>query len=342
MLPILTTHEDVINIVEYLKKKRLGVSISDARAVIGNKLLDPRKMSAYRQWKVIKDEGKKIKLGDSGVIISRGGDHISKGFLEIIKFIHPYRAFIESIYYHGALDSIDIVDVIRFWHEHFKEDIGDKEDTINAQAVCFFRVCEGANLGKVKKRTKGSNTRLEINRESLESSINQIGNDSTEVEPMLEVIGLESKKTILPEHEKGKKNVYISHGKNRKFLEPISALLEIADLDAVISIDTESVSKSLSEKILSEMKRCSAAIIHIEDEMHLKTENGQDFIQLNPNVLIEIGAALALFDHNFILLVKDGVELPTNLSGLYEVRYSGDTLEASDAIRLIKAIKEFE
>jgi predicted nucleotide-binding protein len=48
-------------------------------------------------------------------------------------------------------------------------------------------------------------------------------------------------------------------------------------------------------------------------------------IAINPNVLMEIGAAMALYERRFILLVRQGVKLPSNLQGLYEVRYSGDT-----------------
>jgi len=48
---------------------------------------------------------------------------------------------------------------------------------------------------------------------------------------------------------------------------------------------------------------------------------------LNPNVLIEIGAALALYGKRFILLVEEGTDLPSNLQGLYQARYSGGKLD---------------
>jgi len=63
---------------------------------------------------------------------------------------------------------------------------------------------------------------------------------------------------------------------------------------------------------------------------------------LNPNVLIEIGAAMAFYGRRFILLVKDGVKLPSNLQGLYEVRYSNDTLDATATIKLLEAIKDIK
>ncbi|MBR0695600.1 hypothetical protein JQ553_20485 [Bradyrhizobium lablabi] len=60
-------------------------------------------------------------------------------------------------------------------------------------------------------------------------------------------------------------------------------------------------------------------------------------------MLIEIGAAMALYKRNFILVVEDGVglELPSNLQGLYQCRYSGDELGMEATMKLLKAFKEF-
>ena len=68
----------------------------------------------------------------------------------------------------------------------------------------------------------------------------------------------------------------------------------------------------------------------------------EQHVLLNPNVLIEIGAAMAFYGKRFILLVRDGVKLPSNLHGLYEVRYAGDILDASATIKLLEAIKDIK
>lgn len=69
---------------------------------------------------------------------------------------------------------------------------------------------------------------------------------------------------------------------------------------------------------------------------------GSEVTTVNSNVLIEIGAAMALYGRRFILLVKDGVKLPSNLQGLYEVRYHGDALDGGTTIKLMKAINEMK
>jgi hypothetical protein len=51
---------------------------------------------------------------------------------------------------------------------------------------------------------------------------------------------------------------------------------------------------------------------------------------------------MALYGKRFILLVRDGVQVPTNLQGLYEVRYSGDKLDSDVTIKLLQAISDIK
>jgi predicted nucleotide-binding protein len=51
---------------------------------------------------------------------------------------------------------------------------------------------------------------------------------------------------------------------------------------------------------------------------------------------------MAFYGRRFILLVREGVKLPSNLQGLYEVRYSGDNLDAGATIKLLEAIKDIK
>ena len=93
---------------------------------------------------------------------------------------------------------------------------------------------------------------------------------------------------------------------------------------------------------MDDMRGCGAAIIHVDAEQTITDKDGQDHVFVNPNVLIEIGAAMAFYGRRFILLVRDGVKLPSNLQGLYEVRYTGDTLDATSTIKLLEAIKDIK
>jgi CAP12/Pycsar effector protein, TIR domain len=110
-----------------------------------------------------------------------------------------------------------------------------------------------------------------------------------------------------------RRRVFITHGKNRAFVDPIKKLLDYGELEPVVSVERQSVSKPVPEHVI-----------------------------LNPNVLIEIGAAMAFYGRRFILLVREGVKLPSNLQGLYEVRYTSEVLDAVATIKLLEAMKDIK
>jgi hypothetical protein len=138
------------------------------------------------------------------------------------------------------------------------------------------------------------------------------------------------------------RKVYVTHGKNRALIEPIKELLKFGELEAVVSIQSPTVSQPVPTKVMSEMRTCGAALIHVEDERHLKDDDGKEVVVLNDNVLIEIGAAMALFGERFILVVKDGVKLPSNLQGLLVQPYKGTTLDMEETVKLMKAINDMK
>ncbi len=169
------------------------------------------------------------------------------------------------------------------------------------------------------------------------------GHDQSESEALTTPTRIpESKTRPTIAEDKRLNRVFITHGKNTAFIAPLKDLLSFGQLEAVVSTERESVAQPVPDKVMNDMRSCGAAIIHVEDEQKLIDDQAHSHIVVNPNVLIEIGAAMALYGRRFILLVKDGVELPSNLQGLYEVRFSGDKLDGDVTIKLLKAINEIK
>lgn len=135
--------------------------------------------------------------------------------------------------------------------------------------------------------------------------------------------------------------VFVTHGRNKELVPQLKELLEFGKFEPVVSVERESVSKPVPDKVLDDMRSCEAAIIHVDADREV-TIDGNREVLLSGNVLIEIGAAMALYNRKFILLVREGIPLPSNLQGLYEVRYSGDRLDGDATLRLLKAFKEFQ
>jgi predicted nucleotide-binding protein len=139
-----------------------------------------------------------------------------------------------------------------------------------------------------------------------------------------------------------RRRVFITHGQNRDLVDPVKKLLEYGELEPVVSVERQSVSKPVPEKVMDDMRSCGAAIIHVDADRTIVDRESVEHVLLNPNVLIEIGAAMAFYGRRFILLVRDGVKLPSNLQGLYEVRYTGATLDANATIKLLEAIRDIK
>lgn len=138
------------------------------------------------------------------------------------------------------------------------------------------------------------------------------------------------------------RRVFITHGKNKSLIDPIKKLLGFGELEPVVSVEKTSISQPVPDKVMNDMRGCSSAIIHVDAEQTLIDREAKEQVVVNPNVLIEIGAAMALYGRRFILLVKDGVKLPSNLQGLFEVRYSGETLDGEATIKLLEAINDIK
>jgi hypothetical protein len=135
--------------------------------------------------------------------------------------------------------------------------------------------------------------------------------------------------------------VFITHGKNLEIVAQLKDLLTFGKFTPIVALEHETVSKPVPDKVMDEMRTCTAAIIHVGTELRLMDPEGKEHRTLNQNVLIEIGAAMALYGRSFILLVEKDVTLPSNLQGLYEVRYSGTKLDYDATMKLLKAFNDF-
>ena len=146
----------------------------------------------------------------------------------------------------------------------------------------------------------------------------------------------------LPSSLTTNRRVFITHGRNQQIVEQLKELLTFGNFEPVDAIEKETVAKPVPDKVLDAMRSCGAAIVHVGAEQKLLDQAGSEVPMLNANVLIEIGAAMALFGRKFILLVEKGVTLPSNLQGLYEVRFEGSKLDYEATMKLLKAFNDFK
>lgn len=144
-----------------------------------------------------------------------------------------------------------------------------------------------------------------------------------------------------PEGAEQNNRVFISHGKNKKIVNQLKELLTFGKFTPIVSVEKDTASVPVPEKVFNDMRECAAAVIHVGNEGEFLDSEGNKHLRLNENVLIEIGAAIALYKNRFVLLVEKGVKLPSNLQGLYRCEYEGDQLDYEATMKLLKTFNEF-
>jgi predicted nucleotide-binding protein len=353
-LPIRTTLQDIKALCGYLITKPTGATVTEAKAVLDTKVLDGRKISALKFWGLLEDEGGKLKITEHGRLVAKDkGVRFAEALRQVVKTVPPYLAMIERAIHKNEY-TIATTDVAAHWHQHFREQSSDSDKILNDQANCFFQIAEGADLGRLIVGRKGGQTRFDFDQnncealmsgssfQKLDSAINPNDTSGADSDPDPEAGKVSQPAAHVESFEKPRSNkVFITHGKNGKILQQVKEIVAFGKFEPVVAQERESTAVPVPEKVMDAMRGCSAAVIHVGIDHVLYDSDKKEHPQINGNVLIEIGAAMALYGRNFILLVEEGLKLPSNLQGLYECRYTGDELNMPATMKLLKTFNEF-
>ena len=132
--------------------------------------------------------------------------------------------------------------------------------------------------------------------------------------------------------------VFITRRRHGKVLEQVKELVAFGRFEPVLARERDAGGPLLCS-LMDEMRGCDTAVVHVDASALLDDADRRP--GLSGDVLIEIGAAMALYGRNFVLLVEDAVELPPNLQGLCECRYRGDELNMPAMMNLLRAFMGF-
>jgi predicted nucleotide-binding protein len=353
-LPIRTTLHDIKALCGYLITKPTGATVTEAKAVLDSKVLDGRKTNALKFWGLLEDDGGKLKITERGRLAARDkGVRLAEALRQVIKDVPPYVAMIERAM-HRKEYTISTTDIAAHWHQHFREQSSDSDKILNDQANCFFQIAEGADLGRLIVGRKGGQTRFDFDQNNCEALMSGTsfqtlapaadGNNVDDEDGESDLQSAEDRPPLASADtfEKPRSNkVFITHGKNGKILQQVKEIVAFGKFEPVVAQERESTAVPVPEKVMDAMRGCSAAVIHVGIDHVLYDADKKEHPQINGNVLIEIGAAMALYGRNFILLVEEGLKLPSNLQGLYECRYTGDELNMPATMKLLKTFNEF-
>ncbi len=242
-LPMRATLDDIENVCKYLAAKPTGATLKEAQSIVDSKHLHPEKIAALKFWKLIDEHEGKLKVTPDGRQCVKGENERVVILTEVIRKINPYNTTIERAA-HRKDDALTAAEVGAHWHEHFPSEVGDSDEILNAQAVCFFNVAAGAKLGTLIVGRKGALTRFSFSAEALSGFIqkNPVSiNDSTSEKdaPDDEQEDADKKtnsssavgvSTFISPQEKQSTElgqaIFIAHGKNKKPVEQLKKVLD--------------------------------------------------------------------------------------------------------------------
>jgi predicted nucleotide-binding protein len=334
-LPIRTTIEDVDAVCTYLAKKPTGATVAEARKVIDPRHLDGRKLSALKSWGVIDESGGRLKVTPAGRLFATGDQQKKRAVLRsVIKSIPAYFAVVERAS-HRREESVTATDLAAHWHEHFGDEAGDSDTTLNDQAVCFFQVAASAGLGEIVIGRRGSPTRLQFDQleaDRLANEASSVGKDHNaeeEVNPPAEHSSMTQ--TQQEEHKSDKplgQAIFVAHGKNKRPLEQLKKILDQFRVPYRVAIDEPNLGRPIGAKVKETMEACNCAVLIFTADEQFQKLDGSTIWRPSENVVYELGASGYLYSNRIVIVKEDSVEFPANFRDLGYISFEKDNLEA--------------
>lgn len=346
-MPIYTDIEDIKAICGYLSTKPMGATLGEMKAVVQEKHLDSRKLTALKIWALIEEGGHGLKVTDLGrATIRDGGKGLSEALANVIKNAPPYISIIERAIHRNeaALSSVDIA---AHWHDHFGDQVSSNERTLNEQVVCFLKIAEGAGLGSLTIGRRGAPTRFEFNQSALDEFLIKASTYpiSSKEEPphdtSPEEMRLQEPPLREPPSPQLGQAIFIAHGKNKKPLEQLKSILDQFKVPYKVAIDEPNLGRPIGSKVRETMHSCNCAILIFTADEEFQDKDGKIVWRPSENVVYELGAAGFLYDNRIVIMKEDAVEFPTNFRDLGYISFSKDQLD-NKAMNILKELIGFE
>lgn len=364
-LPVMASAGDMRELVCLLKKRAAGVTIVEAMCSEQKRLFDARKIAAYEFWGIAMRAGDRLRLTPLGLELARQLEPVAGTHRAILNNIDPYRTALLWIDEQG-LDIVTHTQVAAYWQENYPEAIEEHDEKMaEASVVCFFHLCQAAELGTMTIGKRGQPARLYVERRELIEYLRSTGNAPSYTSAVGMFPGsrlsqedqrdaVESGSESAPEGESDASaptttaeglRLLISHSTEKSLIvDQLEAALKFADIPSAVIVRQGSMATStdgpVAEHLLQAMRQCNAAVIVVSAEdcsPHQSVET-----VLRQDVVVEICAAFVFYERRVILLWEESIPVPGNLQGLNRCEFKGGSLAWEDAVRLMRAIKELK
>lgn len=147
--------------------------------------------------------------------------------------------------------------------------------------------------------------------------------DSTDETPVNPPPAVEQQKKKRPN------KLFVGHGKNKKPLEQLTALLRDLNIPYLVAENEPNAGRPISAKVRQTMEQCGAAILIFTADVEYFDKDQNSVWRPSENVSHELGAASVMYDDRIIMFKEEAVTLASNYSGIGYIPFEKDKLDAT-------------
>jgi hypothetical protein len=340
-LPVLATPGDLREAVQYLKRKPTGVSVVEALADARRRVFEPRKVAAYEAWGIVERRGARLLLTRRGREFARTLEPETRAHRALLDANPLYRAALAWIQRQG-LDLVTSGDVAAYLKEEFGPLLAAAGPKAAEEGVvCFFHLCQAAELGTLTIGKRGQPARMRVEREGLDEYVERRG-----AERVTTRAREEADESARDDEEFGDTPsgtcLFISYG-----AQPAHVVAQIQTVFELAGIKSHACERAprggpavlVADEAAEVMRRCDAALVLLSKDDCRPDESGAAAV--SQRALVEIGAASVLYERRVLLLLDAPAELPAGLTSLPHVTLGEGGLTWEVGIELLKAVRGF-
>jgi hypothetical protein len=340
-LPVLATPGDLREAVQYLKRKPTGVSVVEALADARRRVFEPRKVAAYEAWGVVARRGERLLLTRRGREFARTLEPETRAYRALLDANPLYRAALAWIHRQG-LDLVTYADVAAYLKEEFGALLSALDPKGAEEGViCFFHLCQAAELGTLTIGKRGQPARMRVEREGLDEYVEQRGAERVPTRAREESEESGASDEDLSDPRSGT-CLFISYGG-----QPAHVVAQIQTVFQLAGIRSQAFERAphgaaavlVADEAAEVMRRCDAALVMLSKEDCRPDESGAAAV--SQRALVEIGAASVLYARRVLLLLEAPACLPAGLASLPHVTLGEGGLTWEVGIELLKAVRGF-
>lgn len=344
-LSVVATAYDVRDAVKILKKRPEGLSLAEAMDTFKKRVLNLQKIAVYEYWGIVLREGDRVSLSALGWELARRIEPEIAIFRAALNGNPSYRSALEWAL-NQRLDRIAHTDLIGYWMEHDPSSAAAGfKSSIKVKTICFFHLCQAAELGTVTLGKRGQPARLLIDKRELTKHLSAeagpAGEENARSAPASPGL-IESGDLGLAPATRGAATarVFISSADRSPVVEQAKAALAIAEYESEI-VEREAIGVTgLTDRLRKAARTSVAGVIVLTAEDF--EPDGLGGWRLKESVAMAIGVACAICDNRIVLLKEQSLTLPAGLMDLKQCEFQGESMSWASGMRLTQAIKEWK